>query len=496
MEFTEDAGGLLLPTKGRVTVDLIDADSGRVVQREESDNFLSAQSLKVARWWQRMMWGMYNPIYTPDAGGNKPHEMPRFPAQHLAYWNDASTEDPTTEDRIAKDLVGWASRHPVGSPSGKRGVVNVSESSVTDAAAKWVFDWTTSQGNGTFQSVGWTRIQEATGFPIARVPDDDMVSFTSGGAGSPSMGSPLYWDSSANLWYVGEYTNTGAAFRIASAPAAGGATTPVCTIPTSIAATNFLFSIGGRIGTDFIVTALFSSTFRLARLTAAGALVWNATNPGGITTSPYDSTVDGAGNIWTCDSAGVVRRHSNADGSITATVNPTIGPTILQGIAYDPADGNFWVLGRVAGLDFQLWKMDSSGNTIGPLYSLDNAAQVVTSSAPYTGQYYVPGAAARDPWYFRWSTNAFGGQPGVDFSTTPTRTSVNAAGAAIGTNWNAPIAVKDGLPWIAGRGIALAGTDRATPIRGGTLGTRSKLTSAVTKTSSQALKITYQFNFS
>jgi hypothetical protein len=492
MEFTEDAGGLLLPTKGRVTVDLIDADSGRVVQREESDNFLSAQSLKVARWWQRIMWGMYNPIYTPDAVGNRPHEMPWFPAHHLAYWNDASAEDPTNEDRITKELVGWASRHPVGSPSGKRGVVNVSESAVTDAAAKWVFDWTTSQGNGTFQSVGWTRLHETTGFPIARVPDDDMVSFTSGGAGTPNMGNPLYWDGSANLWYLGEYTNTGNAFRLASAPAVGGATTAVCTIPTAIANSNYLLSIGGRIGTDFIVTAYTSNLFRLARITAAGAQVWNA-NPSSLATWPYDSTVDGSGNIWTCDSGGVVRRHSNADGSITATVNPTMAPSELLGITYDAADGNFWVIGTVAGIGRQMWKMDSSGNTVGPLYSLKDTRQTVVSSTPYAGQYFVSGAAARDAWLLRWnSSNTFSSEPGNDFSVAPVR-DMTVTGAA--TTINAPLTVKDALPWLAGR-ITSAGTTRATPIRGGTLGTRSKLTSAVTKTSSQALKVTYQFNFS
>lgn len=491
MDFHESAGGLVLPTKGLVTVDLVDADSGRVVQREQAENFLSVQSLKVAKWWQRMMWGVYNPVYTADAAGNKPQEMPWFPAQHLAYWNDASAEDAANEDRIGKELVGWASRHPVGSPSGKRGVVNVSESVVTDAAAKWVFDWTTSQGNGTFQSVGWTRLHETTGFPIARIPDDDMVPFTPGAAGVSSMGNPLYWDSTANLWYLGEYTNSSGAYRIASAPAAGGATTPVVTIPTSFVSSNWLMSIGGRIGTDFILTAYVSNLFRVARMTAAGVITWNA-NPSSLATWPYDSTVDGSGNIWTCDSAGVVRRHSNADGSITATVSPTMGASAIYGIAYDAGDGNFWVIGTVGGVTNQMWKMDNSGNTVGPLYSLNQTAFSPVSSSPYVGNYSVPGAGARDPYSLGWGT-ASSGVGGTNFAPGVTRT-VTTAGI-VGQN-NVPLTMKSSLPWTGGRVGSLPATDRATPIRGGTLGTRSKLTNPVVKANTQTLKITYQFNFS
>jgi len=492
MRFTEDASGLLLPTKGHVIVDLIDADSGRVVQREESENFLSLQSLKVAKWWQRMMWGIYNPVYTMDAVGNRPQEMPWFPANHLAYWNDASAENAATEDRVSKELVGWASRHPVGSPSGKRGVVNVSESVVTDAAAKWVFDWTTSQGNGTFQSVGWTRIHETTAFPIARMPDDDMVSFTPATGGTSAMGTPLYWDTSTSLWYIAEYTNAGGgAYRISSAPAAGGATTPVVTIPTAVVSSNWLMGFS-RLGTDFIVTAYVSNLFKLARVTAAGVATWNV-NPSSLATIPNDCTVDGASDIWTCDSAGVVRRHNNATGAITATVNPTMAPTVLTGISYDAADGNFWVVGTVAGVTGQMWKMDSSGNTVGPLYSLQRSTTNTTSSSPYVGTYQIPGAAARDTYNFKWGDASTTPWPGLDFGFTASR----HAATAIGTSpTNVPITMKDSLPWVGGRTGSVPATERATPIRGGTLGTRSLLASPITKTNAQALKVTYQFNFS
>lgn len=491
MRFTEDAGGLILPTKGLVTVDLIDAHSGRVVQREESENFLSLQSLKVARWWQRMMWGAYNPVQTADAYGNKPHEMPWFPAQHLAYWNDTSAEAPLTEDRVAKELVGWASRHPVGSPSGKRGVVNIAESAFTDAASKWVFDWTTSQGNGSFQSVGWTRIHETTGFPIVRTPDDDQVLITpAAGTGTSTWGAPLYWDATANLWYLVELVSNAVApyWRIASAPAVGGTTTSVCTVLAATWNNAFLHGVT-RLGTDFILSGMQSNLPRLARITAAGVQTWVAT-PGASLLYLNDCTIDGSSNIWTAGSDGVARRHSNTDGSVTATVSPALAPTILTAIAYDASDGNFWVMGTVAAVTNQMWKMDSSGNTVGPLYSLSSSALSVSSTSPFVGTYAIPAAAARD--HYRLVLNTVSDTPGSVLNPTAARTAgVDVIGLTAPT-----LTVRSGVPVAGGRATNNFGVNRATAINGGTLGTRSKLTSPITKTSSQTLKITYQFNFS
>jgi hypothetical protein len=490
---TEQAGGLLLPTQGHVTVDLVDARTGRVVQREEADNFLSLQTLRVARWWQRMMWGAYNPIITADAYGNLPHEMPWFPAQHLAYWNDAAAEVPATEDYVRKELIGWASRHPVGSPSGKRGVVNITESAFTEASAKWVFDWTTSQGNGTFQSVGWTRIREETAFPIARTPDDDQVIITpTTGTGSASWGSPLYWDASTSLWYIVEYINNSPApyWRIASAPAVGGTTTSVCTITGTTWSAQGVYGLA-RLGTDFIVSGSQSNLPRLARVTAAGTQTWVAT-PTATNIVLADCTVDGSSNIWTAASDGVVRRHSNTDGTITATVAPTLAPTYLTGIAYDPADGNFWVLGTIAAITNQLWKMDSSGNTVGPLFSLYATTQNVSSTTPYAGTYQIPAAQARDSYrHVHSATSEIGGSI---IAPVTTRT----AGLLVIAGTTTAVTVRSGVPVLGGRITAgnQYGTSRATAINGGTLGTRSLLGSPVVKTNAQTLKITYQFNFS
>lgn len=483
--------GLLLPTKGLITVDLIDADTGRVIQREESENFLSAQSLKVAKWWQRMMWGAYNPVETGDAAGNKPTEMPWFPAQHLAYWNDAAAEVAGTEDRVGADLVGWASRHPIGSASGKRGVVNISESEFKDASAKWVFDWATSQGNGTFQSVGWTRVDEGSGFPVARFPEDDAVTFTNLGnqTGGSTNTNPLWWDSAGSVWNLTEWVSATGQYRVVSAPATGGATTQICLLPTTWGG-QFLFGLA-RIGTDIVVCGQPVSNPKLARYTSSGTQVWTRTESP-LTIIYNDCTVDGSGNIWTAGSDGIMRRHSNADGTIAATITPAAGPTVLTGISYDATDGGFWVTGTVGGVTFQLWKVDASGNSLAPLYSLRTTAATVTSTAPYAGSYNLPAASARDPYALtQFTSNAL---VGSNINRAPSRLASTWLTVALAT-----LATKSGEPWIANRsntGSEIGGAGRASAVRGGTLGTRSKLASAITKTSAQTLKVTYQFNFS
>jgi hypothetical protein len=508
MATIERVDDLAVP-RGLVTVDLIDAGTGRVLRREEAENFLSLQSIRVAKWWQRMMWGAFCPVETADAYGSLPTEMPWFPAQHLGFWDDAAAESAGTEDRVAKELVGWASRHPVGSPSGKRGVVNISESAFQDASAKWVFDWATSQGNGTFQSVGWTRVDETTGFLIPRWPEDDGVLFTNLGTTAwNTVNNPLWWDTTASLWNLTEAIGTNLGYRVMSAALGGGATTSIVDIPnthwrnenTSAPTFGHLNGIA-RIGTDFILCGYVYSGGnqpKLTRHTVAAAQTWTRVEPTLIGTRYSDCTIDGSANIWTAGTDGVMRRHSNADGTITASVTPVVAPTVLEGIAYDSTDGHFWVSGTVAGLAKQVWKVDSSGNTVAPAYSLRLAELTVVSTAPYAGTYYLPGAAAREPYTVQPYRNNAVTAAGSVIWRNPTRKPTSSLGPwCMGSPTT--LAVHSGEPWVAGRSSTtdgLGGCSWASALRGGTLGTRALLGSPITKTSSQTLKITYQFNFS
>lgn len=507
---TEDAGRLVLPAKGLVTVELADADTGRIQYRETAENFISAQSVKVAKWWQRMMWGMYNPNSVSDALGTKPTEMPWFPAQHIACWNDAATEAPLTEDRLVGPITAWASRHPVGSPVGKRGVVNIGESTFSDASSKWVFDWTTTAGNGTFQSVGWTRLHEVSGLVVPRFPDDDAI--------LPVFNPPLYgssmghwWDADTSSWlvcvnsYTGGSTFTGV---IGSVPAAGGtmtvAMTPAARIYWNTGASE-QNALGGvaKIGTDFIVGARNQSTGgsvypRLMRLNAAGAVVWSTLQSAmGSASFVMDLTIDGSGNIWSvCDNDAVVRRHSPTDGTITASVTPALGlaATGMRGVAYDPNDGNFWVSGTMSGSNGDVvFKMDSSGNTITAVtpYSIGSQASQ-PSTTPYAGTYAVPKAGAREPYAMTWWSNTTS-VAGSTIAPIPFRTSVTTTGPT--PTMVTALAMKGTDLWAGNMAQAASGGQILSALRGGTLGTRSRLSTPQTKLSSQTMKIVYQFDF-
>lgn len=496
MEFEQNTDGLILPVEGLVTVDLCDRDTGKVVQREEAKNFLSLQSIKAAKWGQRMLWGAFCPVETNDAVGNKPSEQPWFPAQHLAYWNDATTEAPSTEDVIQGAIVGWASRHPIGSPTGKRGVVDIGESDFRDAYAKWVFNWTASQGNGTFQSVGWTRLDESSVVPIPGYPDDASIAFTNLGISEASGGAGLWWDATNSLWNITERISS-SQFRIASTAAGGGTTTQICALPGSSAEWgSSTYPIRGiaRIGTDFICCGA-NTIGQLTRHNVSGTLTWKRLEAA----APYwlDVTIDGSGDIWTAGSDGKIRKHSVSDGTVTTAVTLTgLVPSLLSGIAYDPADGLFWVCGTLAGRERQIWKVNSSGaqQLTTPEFSLyaQSANNAQSSSSPYAGSYYIPTASARESYqrnYFLYNT----GTAGIIARHPPVRQAYSYLGSWVtvgnlcmkGTElwYSAPISSVGG------------GAAKASQVRN-TLGTRSLLASPVTKTGSQTLKITYQFNFS
>lgn len=477
--------------QGYVTVDLIDADSGRVVQREEGENFLTTLSTDHAKWWQRQMWGRYNPVEIADVFGFYPSNARTFPAEQLGYWNDATAESPSTETRVETPLVGWASRHPVGSPSGTRGVVNITESAWTEAQAKWVFDWTTSQGNGTFQSVGWTRIYEAQGVPWMAWPEAEILSFTpvAGAATSNSM-QGLWWDGTA--WFTFDQSSS-TVWRIVTMPAAGGQAVPVVTLPSTIAnSTNPAAHALINVGTDWIIVGSNSTNPTVARMNAAGTQLWRRTES--LASVRYMGvTINGSGECWVFCTDSRLRQLSLSDGTVLATVGPisvgTITPSTGGAIAYDAADGGYW-------LSFYnpqtFVKVNASGVATGPQMNFQSSDSFTNSTAPFAGSFYVPASRMRDEYQLYW------GEHSVTTSGSFSPRNSMATATAPGSNLSQgvpPLTMRDGLPW-SGWTPAATQIQRASPFRGRNLASRVLLPSPVTKLSSQALKITYTFTFS
>ena len=466
-------------TVGKVTVELVDVDTGRVTYRETKDNFLSMQSKEVARWWQRYQWGYLSPVETRNAAGYLPSEMPWFPADHIGYWNDATAESASTEVNVAQPLVGWASRLPVGSPSGKRGLVNISESEFTDSYAKWVFDWVTSQGNGTFQSVGWTRVHETNGFPLARFPEPDQVTLT-GTTFTSSFVPRVSLAYASSKFYVIDSPSS-SSVRVMSAATTGGSASIECTL-ASWTTPAHVYGLAVS-GTDFYVSGTNGSGSALLRKhSSTGTATWSKTGETSVTYQ--DVTVDGSGKVWTAGSDGVMRRHSATDGTVEATVSPTLAPTALRGIAYDSTDSNFWIGGTFAGATGVV-KVDASGNTVSNPMGLNLSGFTVVATAPFSGSYTVPASAGRDTFLFT-HNGSYGGADTAYRSPSNTTALGNGYALAVGAA---------GVLYVGHTASSSAGTQKVSSLKGYTLGSRVKLSAPVTKTSAQSLKITYQLDF-
>jgi hypothetical protein len=148
---------------GHVLVELFN-ERGRRVHAVEGENFISKLMTIHHRSRMRHYWNTYS-LNKPAAysiEGIDPLDTLAFPGTYVACWNDASTEDPATETDVRTDgngIIACASVWPFGSTGAIRGNINTTESVHTTSTITRVFDWPTSAGNGTFQSVGYTSLQ-------------------------------------------------------------------------------------------------------------------------------------------------------------------------------------------------------------------------------------------------------------------------------------------------------------------------------------------------
>lgn len=138
--------------KGHVLVELKDAKTGCVVQREEGDNFIALPAKEYAVWQQLRNIVPYQYAFT---GSGAAIVVPQ-PFKYLFLNNDTSVEDPETERMIKPPLIGFANtKTPWAGQSTIRGTVNAIECAIEYDKARFVFDFGTNCANGVFQSIGF-----------------------------------------------------------------------------------------------------------------------------------------------------------------------------------------------------------------------------------------------------------------------------------------------------------------------------------------------------
>lgn len=457
-EMSELAAMNTLGVKGRVEVEIIDDASGRVVSRQDAPNYVNtAEWERYARALQRHAWS-YG--YAGDASTvtNSPETNldPRFPPtfrnDFVACWTDTTAED--SSDVFAMgEIIAWAHRWAQGSPSTRQGLVQPTLCTITEDAVSWVWEWATSNGNGTFQSVGWRRfgvsavsgdavlrdtpvidgrLSATTGFVAdAGVNNSAQLSWAGTGALS-TYGSSIYYDSGSGKLYT-VIGITGSLWKLYSCPVtfdAYGDYTLGTTVDESAAA--FAAGLNGnslgmatrttngitRLGAsgDWIAVGYSGATNTnarrptICRVTNAGATIYTNANGGtyAVESAFHDVTYDGT-YLWVTahngsTGANAVHRIDPATGTISATISavasvPAYFPAWSAtgsnpiGIEWDAANSWLWVTTT----DGYLYNIDTSGNWLGVLLNLTGNNQPFSGSlsGQHTGTSAVPQGPGR-----------------------------------------------------------------------------------------------------
>jgi hypothetical protein len=445
----------VLGVKGRVEIEIIDDRTGRVVDRQESPNYVNTAEWEAsAKAIQKQLWtfgyaGDPTTVTVSPTNGLDPRYLPPFRADYLGCWTDTTAED-SADIFATGEIIAWAHRWAQGSPSTRQGVVQPSLCTLAEDAISWVWEWATPNGNGTFQSVGWRRFGQSANSGDAILRDlptvsaklsattgyvadaglnvSSQMSFTSGA--QDRYGCPIYYDSgsgelysivyiSGNLWKLyscpvtldsfGDYTLGTTVDRSAAAFAAGlnGNSLAVATRTTN--GITRLGSSGDWIAVGYSGAA--GSTARrptICRVTNAGSTIYTNANGGTYSVESVfkDVTYDGS-DLWVTAQNGntgapAIHRIDPATGTISATIStiasvPAYFPQIsasrgVSGIEWDADQGWLWITTT----DDYCFNIDTSGNWGGVLltHTTNNTA---TLSGQHSGTAAALGFGRFDP---------------------------------------------------------------------------------------------------
>jgi hypothetical protein len=171
-----------LKLNGHVAIDILDERGKPVVGRVEADNYVNQTMWnEFALALLKMYWSYgyvgdvasaTNTTVTNNPYTNRdPRYLPTMRGDYFTCWTDTTAED-TTDKFAFGEVIAWAHRWLQAPPYATRqGVVIPLECRLTRNSVKWIYEWSTSSVlPGSFQSVGWRRINcsSGTGDPIIR----------------------------------------------------------------------------------------------------------------------------------------------------------------------------------------------------------------------------------------------------------------------------------------------------------------------------------------
>ena len=424
-----------LGVKGKIRVELLD-DRGKVTDQQEADNYVNQSTLdRWARWSQILLWSYgQSPATTTKTSTylRDPRVVPRVNNDHLACWTDATAEDPT-DKHIQGEIIAWAHRWIQStSPAIRQGIVVPSLCTLAEDEVQWAWEWGTTQGNGTFQSIGWTRLHWDTPqsgdprvMPLAMFSKRLMsnANFTATGLTATqtdvalgtniSRSCPYYDSDSGKLFFYGASSATIAGL-VSVVPTFNSAGYDI-SATTSETANAIAAGIGGngtayttwhtmgltRLGPtgDWIAVGSTSASTsrrpRVRRITPAGATVYtNTVNPG-VESLFTDVTYTGTDLYairWRSGVGAEFCQLDPATGDVSSIISITGLPSniapftvtgnYIAGVEWDSTNSCFWF----STVDNIIFNTNVSGAWLGVMFRTKNSNQtILTLTSPHSG---------------------------------------------------------------------------------------------------------------
>lgn len=467
--------------EGHVTVEVRDETTGKLQAREETHNFISLSATRYLRWVQRNALFKLNMKdfegSTPTGALDKDYQEPDV-STHIAL--TSLTDDNSTagsEWTMYGKLIGYSNKtiyNQTGDPllgSPQIGIPPEVLCETNASYTKWTFDWDGLSANGTIGSVGW--VGGVASLATTSLPGASNARF--------------YISSSLE---ESKATSTGSFQRIAKRDnntyyLTLGANTSIYQYDQNLAQVGSgpIFSVGGQ--------------FKAS--TTLGGIAWDRTN----------------NRLWVIglDTASTPKKIIAAyDPGSSTPGTPVAGPFVISNstptyLSLTHDGTNLWTLGSISNNAFTMYKINPSDG-------------VVASSLPITLPYYD------------WSAGGGSGETAYGISYEPTKgylyvatwayfstttggipSTPNSAVRAFDLSGNEVMVPVSMRYWIKGPSPSrsfLPQTDfemidpwRLLAPDGATIkrilldgmGSRAPLGSAVTKSSGQTLRITYQMTY-
>lgn len=549
-----------LSIKGRVAVDILN-ERGRVIDRQEADNYVNqamwerwARHVQKVTFWNQLR--PTNPTLTPDYNRD-PRATPALYNEIFACWTDSSAEDPT-DLYIQGEVIAWAHKFGQAAISSRQGVSNAGLHELSEDSIKWGWEWLTTNGNGTFQSVGWQRLGWAspTGNPMLWHFPNYSGRYISGFANTVFSGDPCNVQSmngASQRTYASYYNSDDSSLYVS------GRTTTLLSKMTRLPVTfvnGQSFTVGTQV--DMSADPIFASgaieasgsvsintrqTLGITRLGPTGDWFGCGTTGGTTARRPWIRRVDSAGTVaytnvnvatfatesWLTDLTydgtdiwgvgglvGVNRLYrfdasnGNVDATVTVSGLPSMYSTMLadstctfMGVEWDATNNWFWIEASITSQSYT-FAVDASGVWQGVWLSPRSPATVALVAPTVVGNYnfYANGDSGQ---YTDVDYVTKTGQNSLSTTATGSPAITADAGELLGyaSAGGGGLISMNGHIWRAGA-AALNATSSGTAHSCGwypftvtpNFFSRSLLGAPVTKTSSDAMRITYEMSFS